>query len=85
MYTDNAEATYILGRVRSSREMAEKAFDKRAALAHEQLAYCYMARLAELQRPVAAPRIFDGDHRIRAIARPPEFHLAGTGLTLVAG
>lgn len=85
MYTDNAEATYMLGRMHSSIEMAGKAFDSRAALAHGQLACFYMARFAQLQRTAVAPRRIDDDRPVRATARPPQFDLGGPVLTLVVG
>ena len=43
MCSDSAEETYIIGRMRSSLEMAERAPNRRAALAHEQMNYCYLA------------------------------------------
>jgi hypothetical protein len=85
MYSDGAEETYILGRMRSSLEMAERASDQRAALAHEQMNYCYLARLAELRQFASAARLEDGRFPVRLDpVLKPEFHAAGRGLVLVA-
>lgn len=84
MFSNDAEVTYITGRVRSSLEMAEKASDRRAALAHAQMNYCYLVRLSELRRCLSAVRLEDGRFPVRLTARQPEFHAAGRGLMLVA-
>jgi hypothetical protein len=86
MVSDNGEIAYILGRMRMSREMAAKAFDRRAALAHEQMNYCYLVRLAELKRPRSPVHLEDGRYRVLSEAKvSPMFHRAGRGLMLVAG
>lgn len=55
MYTDPIEAKYFEKRLQCSLDMASRAADAGAALAHRGLAACYRAKLRSLLRVQAAP------------------------------